>query len=273
MPEIDSRAAESAITSGVPIGSAFAANNRLRLRDSERISRLALGQQLLQPYLQRQSAASMQSQALAAEAARQAAGDQAAYQRLIASEGGATSRAQLGESSAMQRALLSEGGATARQRAEIEAQSKNLALTLAQRREEAYLPFAQQQYFARLARTPFNPSRPNGDVWQAGVAPSYGGGPTAAPAAARGKSTGATLAMVDRILAQYGIGNETGRPYDATPPATMPTMPKGEFNWMGDTSPENAALQDYYNTAGPSGEYNWTAAVNPDVATMQKYYE
>lgn len=271
MPEIDSRAAEAAIMSGVPVGSGFAANNRLRLRDSEQVQRLALGQQLLQPYLNRQSQASLQASQLAAEAARQQAADQAAFARLTASEGGATTRAQLGESSALQRALLSEGGATARQRAELEAQARNLGLTLQQRREEAYLPFAQQQYMARLARIGRTPSNP---AWQviSAPAPSFG-------SPGRPRETEFSDAATQRAYEMYRRPTTTTAS-GITPPKSDPWSnwlakwgtPPAQFNWTETTSPGMQAAQDYYEQAGAPGEFAWTAPTSPEVAAMQDYY-
>src|SRR5688500_5051285 len=57
--ETDTIAAEQAVGGGFS-GSGFAGNNQMRLRDSERMKRVALGNELLQPYLERSAASARQ---------------------------------------------------------------------------------------------------------------------------------------------------------------------------------------------------------------------
>lgn len=86
LPETDERAAAAAVSMGGMAGSPFAANNRLRLRDSEQIARLQLGQNLLQPYLNREQQSAMQTQQIAAQAASDAM-QQAGLDRRLSAEG------------------------------------------------------------------------------------------------------------------------------------------------------------------------------------------
>lgn len=273
LPETDTNAAQSAVGMGGMVGSTFAANNRLRLRDSERISRFALGQNLLQPYLNRASAEGMQSKEIAARSAAQAISE-AGLDRRLSAEG--NQRLQLAILSGNQQAahdLLVESGANSRQAAALASNLQNTVLNNQQRNFEALLPYEQRNLDIRRASLPLNPSQQNpvvmnGGAFTGGYSPvTASGSPTRAPAAPN-RTSANTLNMVDRILKQYGIGTstETGRP-----PA--PSAPPGEFNWGGNTSPENRALQDYYESAGSPGEYDWNAPGNRDVAALQNYYE
>jgi hypothetical protein len=287
LPETDTRAAESAVASGGMLGSPFAANNRLRLRDSERVNRLALGQQLLQPYLNRASAESMQSKSLAADAARQAVSEAGLNQRL-STEG--QQRLQLALLSGNQQAahdLLSEAGLDRRQASALASHLQDTILTNQQRSFEALLPYAQQNYQQRLATLPRYPSQQNpvvmnGGAWSGG----YGGGYSPVTASgsplhppAQSSSSGGTMNMVDSILKQYGIGGTSTTSAPAPVPYSVPTgrNPNAEFNWSRQTDPGTQALSNWYDQPeqfGPvTGQFDWTQGTAPDVATMQSYYE
>lgn len=120
LPDTDSAAAAAAIGGGMP-GSMFAQNNQLRLRDSERIGRLKLGEELLQPYLQRESAERMQGQQIAANAAQQAITESGAMARLSAEQAGALQRALISGNQQAAHDLLMEAGQDRRQAATLTA--------------------------------------------------------------------------------------------------------------------------------------------------------
>ena len=105
LPETQMRAAEANLGAGTS-GSGFASGTTNRLLDSERIARMQLGHQLLEPYLQRDFQA---QQAAADRLARlqeiQAQGAQA-LQQLQLSEAGQTARLTQEEQSQLQRQVL-----------------------------------------------------------------------------------------------------------------------------------------------------------------------
>jgi len=122
--EVDTSAAEGAIRSGTP-GSGFALNNKLRLRDSEKINRFQIGHGMLEPYSARAHQAALQTQVESARLNEIAAQGEQAREMLRLQEQGLAARqsdAQRAElerlvvagDQAMQRLQLSESGENAR---------------------------------------------------------------------------------------------------------------------------------------------------------------
>lgn len=122
--ETDTLAAERAVASGTT-GSGFAANNQLRLRDSERINRYQIGHQMLDPYLQREQQSSLQGADNAARLQQIAAQGEEARKQLELQQSGqmalqsAEARARLEQiaaqgAQAMEQLKLSELGDTNR---------------------------------------------------------------------------------------------------------------------------------------------------------------
>jgi hypothetical protein len=119
--EVDTRAAESAVGGGYS-GSGFALNNRTRLRDSERIRRMQLGHEMLQPYENRNFQAGESTKAQAAQLQQQVLAGQQAMERLALSERGQTERMSMAEAAAMRR--LIEQGRLASEQLSKELQSR-----------------------------------------------------------------------------------------------------------------------------------------------------
>ncbi len=122
--ETDTLAAERAVSSGT-VGSGFAANNQLRLRDSEKINRAQIGHGMLDPYLQREHAGSMQAADNAARLQQIAAQGEEARKQLELQNSGqmalqsAEARARLEQmalagSQALEQLNISEAGDTSR---------------------------------------------------------------------------------------------------------------------------------------------------------------
>jgi len=130
--ETDTNAAEQAVAGGFG-GSQFGSINNLRLRDSERMNRIALGNQLLNPFLEReqQSALAAQSEAgqsnrlqmqIAANASQQAI-EQAGLDRRLGLENATRLQlALLNGDQNMQQQLLQESGLDRRQSENIRAE-------------------------------------------------------------------------------------------------------------------------------------------------------
>lgn len=292
LPETDTRAAESAVAMGGMGGGQFAANNRLRLRDSERIQRLALGQQLLNPYLQRESAEKMQGNQLAAEAARQAVTESGALQRLTQEGQQALQRAILNGNQQQAHDLLTEAGANSRQAATIAAGLQTTLLNNQQRNFEALLPYQQHNLDIRRSTLPRYASQPNPVVMNGGAGGGFApvtasGASTRAPAAPATRSSGSTLSMVDNILAQYGIGGRGRTPAPAAPSdpyanwrAALPAPIPGGANWTpetgapwGGTDTFDIATQDWRNAGSQPNEFDWQYAQDPEIQAAQNYYE
>lgn len=89
--EVDQNAAEKAVGGGTT-GSGFALNNRNLMLDSEKISRMKLGHDLLNPYLDRSQQAALQSQAESARMQQTIAEGNQAMERLRLSESGQSAR-------------------------------------------------------------------------------------------------------------------------------------------------------------------------------------
>lgn len=112
--EINMQSAERAVGSGTG-GSGFAQAGRYKLLDSEKLARQRLGNQMLDPYLNREHQQTLQSQAEAARMAELKADAEYAMERLRMSEAG------LGERlSSQQRAELEQIAARGAQAMELE---------------------------------------------------------------------------------------------------------------------------------------------------------
>lgn len=120
LPDTDTSAAAAAVAGGVA-GSGFSQNDRLRLRDTERMKRLELGQTLLQPYLQRDSAEKMQQTQIAADASRQAVSEAGLNTRLSAENQNRLNLALISGNQQAAHDLLNEAGLDRRQAAQISA--------------------------------------------------------------------------------------------------------------------------------------------------------
>lgn len=136
--ETINRGAENAIAGGWGEGG-FGLNQTNRLLDSERKANFELGAKLLEPYLARESAASLQASDQAARLQQIAAEGAQALQRLQLSEAGQTARLNAEQAGALQRAVLAgnqamqqltlrEAGDTGRQRTQIQGTLANTLL-------------------------------------------------------------------------------------------------------------------------------------------------
>lgn len=139
--ETDTTAAEMALAGGVS-GSQFAGINNLRLRDSERMNRITLGNQLLDPFLNREQATELEGSRQAGEDRRLAVSGQQAMDRLSQEQAGNLQLADREERSrlnqlaqegaqAMARLQLTEGGETARQGAALAGQQQTVNTQIA----------------------------------------------------------------------------------------------------------------------------------------------
>lgn len=139
--ETDTTAAEMALAGGVS-GSQFAGINNLRLRDSERMNRITLGNQLLDPFLNREQATELEGSRQAGEDRRLAVSGQQAMDRLSQEQAGNLQLADREERSrlnqlaqegaqAMARLELTEGGETTRQGAALAGQQQNVNTQIA----------------------------------------------------------------------------------------------------------------------------------------------
>lgn len=107
LSEVDTRAAEKALGGGYS-GSNFGNLGRYLMRDSEKIRRLQLGQQLLQPYQEREFQAAESTKAQNAAMQQAVLVGQQAMERLKLSEAGETARLTQAEEAAMKQ-LIEQG--------------------------------------------------------------------------------------------------------------------------------------------------------------------
>lgn len=139
--ETDTTAAEMALAGGIS-GSQFAGINNLRLRDSERMNRITLGNQLLDPFLNREQATELEGSRQAGEDRRLAVSGQQAMDRLSQEQAGNLQLADREERSrlnqlaqegaqAMARLQLTEGGETTRQGAALAGQQQTVNTQIA----------------------------------------------------------------------------------------------------------------------------------------------
>lgn len=139
--ETDTAAAERALAGGFS-GSPFAVINNLRLRDSERMNRIALGNQLLNPFLEREQASALETSRQAGEDRRLAETGRQALERLRLESGSQRELLELQErarlnqlaqegAQAMARLQLTEAGQTGRQQSAIAGEQQNVQTQLA----------------------------------------------------------------------------------------------------------------------------------------------
>lgn len=149
LPETDTAAAEAAIASGGMVGSPFAMNNMLRLRDSERMQRLQLGENLLQPYLNRSSAEgiaagnqAVQRAQIAQQASSDAMRESGAMARLSAEGQQRLQLALLTGDQQAARDALQEAGQDRRQSAQLAASLQERTMTNQSSLLQSLLPYA-----------------------------------------------------------------------------------------------------------------------------------
>ena len=202
--ETDMNAAERAVAGGVA-GSQWAGNVRSNMLDSERIRRMQLGNQMLEPYLNREFQAGQSAADRASRAQLAQAEANAAMERLRLSEAGETARLTQSErarleqiieqgNQSMRELLTSEAGASARQRESIRGQ---LANTLLSNSTRPGLPV--------FANTPTDnwANHPN----MLGVPSTIGSATGTRARLAGGGVVGVGSSGIDRILQQYGLLN------------------------------------------------------------------
>jgi hypothetical protein len=197
--ETDTNAAEAAVGGGVA-GSGFAGNVRNNMLDSERIRRMQLGNQMLEPYLQRDFQAG------------QGAADRAS----------ALQRAILEGNQAMERLQLSEAGQTARlsqaQRAEMErlAEQGRQAMQQLSIREAGESSRLNTSIGGTLANTALSGLLRGGGAtgarpmtssyhWQTDPNSGQVTGGVAPPPSYYAETSGTGSSAVDRILRRYGL--------------------------------------------------------------------
>lgn len=133
--ETETNAAENAVAGGMS-GSSWAGNVRSNMLDSERIKRMTLGNQMLEPYLNRESQSADRAQRMQLAVLE---GNQA-MERLRLSESGETARLTQSERArleqiaaqgriSMQELLTREAGETGRQETQIRGQLANTMLS------------------------------------------------------------------------------------------------------------------------------------------------
>lgn len=206
--EVMTLANENAIAGGWGSGG-FAGAQGLKLLDSERKANFLLGAQLLEPYLQRENAASLQASDNAARLNQIVAEGAQALQRLQLSEAGQTARLNSSQASELQRQVLAgqqamqqltlrEAGETGRQNTAIQG---NLA---------SQLVGAALDRSNRAAATPAPPVGGSYYLNNSGL-PGGGtpGGPdprVARPAYAGSVGTlGLGSSSIDALLRKYGL--------------------------------------------------------------------
>lgn len=139
--ETDSNAAAQALALGVS-GSPFAGINNLRLRDSERMNRIALGNQLLNPFLDRDASAALEASRQAGEDRRLEVSGAQALDRIRAQAGSDREMALLEQQNRsnllkeegaqrLQQLQLQEAGETGRQGTALAAQQQNIQTQIA----------------------------------------------------------------------------------------------------------------------------------------------
>lgn len=214
--ETETNAAEKAVAGGTS-GSSWAGNVRSNMLDSERIKRMTLGNQMLEPYLSREHS-SAESAANRANQIQLAImeGNQA-MERLRLSEAGQTARlsqserARLEEIAAqgrqsMQELLTREAGETGRQNNQIRGTLANTLLS------KSFTGGDRDVSGSRLPTT-FGVAGGNlapGENWAntanflATAGSETTGGPAPLP---RSKLGGVGSSGIDRILRQYGLLN------------------------------------------------------------------
>lgn len=104
--EINMQSAENAVGGGMA-GSGFAQAGRYKLLDSEKLKRQTLGNEMLNPYLQREHQTSMQASDQAARLKEIAAQGELAMQQLQASLAGRMAELSAQEKAALERQILS----------------------------------------------------------------------------------------------------------------------------------------------------------------------
>lgn len=132
--EVDTRAAEKAVGGGYS-GSNFANLGRNLMRDSERIRRMELGQQMLAPYQQRDFQASQAAADRAHQLQLAVMQGEQAMQRLAASERGMTERLTMQERAAMEQLIRQGQDAKDRLQTELQSRIKLQADELAGRKD------------------------------------------------------------------------------------------------------------------------------------------
>lgn len=222
--ETDTRAAEQAVSGGFS-GSQFGAINNLRLRDSERMNRIALGNQLLDPTLSRAHQSSMQANQIAATAAQQAVEQSGLDRRLGAENAARMQLALLNGDQAMQQQLLQEAGADRRQAASITADlqrtqigaQNQLLTTLLQMDSRGGSGSSGDGRIAPRGTNNIGTSNPLGATYATGSSggiPFYAStnqayNPTARPGAGTSSGGGSTsqyTSYINQILRGYGLG-------------------------------------------------------------------
>lgn len=206
--EVEQSGAERALGGGFA-GSGFGQAGTMRLLDSERISRMRLGNEMLQPYLQREFQGAESAAARAQELEVQAREGAAALQRLQLSEAGQTARLSMEERArmeqlveqgrqAMQQLTLKEAGDTARTNAQIGGNLANTVLSRALAGSGGVTPGpAQPNTQSYRWQTDYNTGQVIGGV---APPPSY-----YAPPAGTRSSGAISSSTIDRILRQYGL--------------------------------------------------------------------
>lgn len=221
LPETDERAAAAALSMGGMVGSPFAANNRRRLRDSEQIARLQLGQNLLQPYLNREQQSAMQTQQIAAQAASDAM-QQAGLDRRLSAEG--QQRLQLAILNGNQQEqdrVLTEAGLDRRQATSLAASLQERTMSNQNDLLRTLLPYAMKGDSGTITssggRAVSGPPGSN-DISSNRVGPwgmlpqpnpnadvPHWGNPSFARANSGGGVSGSLGPVLDRLLRSYGL--------------------------------------------------------------------
>jgi hypothetical protein len=208
LPETDWNAASANL--GMT-GSQFGDNRQLVLRDSERRDRLQQGNEMLQPYLEREQQQRLQREQLEAEAARQLISEAGLDRRLSAENAARLELALLQGNQEAARQLVSEGGLNSRQAAALQAEMDRARMSTS-----ASLLQTLLQVASRPASTSGTASAaPTGSYrWQTTPDGGTVTGGTPPPAGYNRPRTGNNLgritADVDRILQQYGLSGGGG---------------------------------------------------------------
>lgn len=202
LPETQQRSAEANLGAGTS-GSGFGAGTATKLLDSERIARMQLGHQLLEPYLQRDFQAQQAEADRASRLNEIAAQGAQALQQLQLSEAGQTARLTQEEASRLRQQVLS--GQQAMQQIQLQQTSETARLGQSIRGNILNTLIGAAVQPRTSTGSQYTTPRYVSDFDWASQTSTLR--PTTVPSAATRTSTGGIpLSTIDNILRRYGLG-------------------------------------------------------------------
>ena len=201
LPETQTRAAETNLGAGTA-GSGFGSGTTAKLLDSERIARMQLGHQLLEPYLQRDFQAQQSAADRASRLQEIAAQGAQAMQQLQLQEAGQTARLTQEEKSRLQQQVLSGQQAMQQIQLQESGQTGRTQLGIRGNILSQLIGAAIQPRTSSSATT--TPRYVSDFDWASQTSSLR---PTTVPTAGTRTTTGGvSLGTIDSILRRYGLG-------------------------------------------------------------------